>query len=248
MLSPIEKKELQGSIQRKFAKIFQNSQFKENLGLVQKADLSPVTEIDLFISEEVKKKLQGHPELSHYHFYSEEDQVSSAFPCAILDPIDGTRELVRGYPEVALSLALMSSPEEGWAWIYNPFTGFSLSSDDIFVPAPCRNSEIKIGLTSRSEWEKGLYINTPKKNMHVFPRGSIAFKLGLLAAGACDFVVTKRGKNIWDIAAGTLLCEKRGLFLYHQGKRIEKLDMLRLDGPLYWCHPEDQEQVLDFLS
>lgn len=249
MLSPIEKRELQEAIQRKFESIFKQSSFREQLGVVQKADLSPVTAIDLFISEQVKNLLKKHKELQGFHFYSEEDQESFAFPCAILDPIDGTRELVRGYPEAALSLALMTSSSEGWAWIYNPFTGFSLSSDDLFYPAPHSAQDIKTGLTSRSEWEKGLYTAKNAQGiLHVLPRGSIAFKLGLLAAGACDFVVTKRGKNIWDIAAGTLLCQKRGFFLYKDGKRIEKLEESRLDGPLYWCRPEDNQLILDFLS
>jgi len=249
MLSFIEKRELQRSIQLKFESIFKQEKFREQLEVVQKADFSPVTEIDLYISLQIKKCLKNHSDLSSFHFFSEEDPESFQFPCAILDPIDGTRELVRGYPEIALSLALMSSSSEGWAWIYNPFTGFSLSSDDLFYPAPHYADDIKVGLTSRSEWEKGLYadlkLNGP---VRVTPRGSIAFKLGLLAAGACDFVVTKRGKNIWDIAAGTLLCKERGFFLYKDGKKIEKLETSRLDGPLYWCRPEDNELILDFLS
>lgn len=248
MLSAIEKRELQESIKKKFISIFQGPGFKNNLGLVVKADQSPVTEIDLFISEEIKKKLKAHSDYAHYHFFSEEDQESFAFPCTVLDPIDGTRELVRGYPETAVSLALMKSPSEGWAWIYNPFTGFSLSSDELFCPAPQTAQDIKTGLTSRSEWEKGLYPQSIKGKLHVLPRGSIAFKLGLLAAGSCDFVVTKRGKNIWDIAAGTLLCAQRGIYLYQGKERLTELKDKRLNGPLYWCKPEDQELVLDFLS
>lgn len=250
MLGPIEKRELQEAIQRKFASIFQKTSFQEQLGIVQKSDSSPVTEIDLYISTQIKNLLKQHKEFKSYHFFSEEDQESFAFPCAILDPIDGTRELVRGYPETALSLALMNSSTEGWAWIYNPFTGFSISSDELFYPAPNSAPGIKVGLTSRSEWEKGLYAQSNYQGiLQISPRGSIAFKLGLLAAGACDFVVTKRGKNIWDIAAGTLLCKQRGILMYDKtGQHIERLEDNRFTGPLYWCRPEDRQLILNFLA
>jgi myo-inositol-1(or 4)-monophosphatase len=96
-----------------------------------------------------------------------------------------------------------------------------------------------LGLVSKSEWQKGLYKNIDESVVHLSPRGSIAYKLGLLAAGACDFIVSKKNKNIWDIAAGAILLEKRGFSFYERGIKIESLDKLEYFAPLLWCREDD---------
>ena len=54
--------------------------------------------------------------------------------------------------------------------------------------------------------------------------GSIAYKLGLLAAGACDVVISKRPKNVWDIAGGVLICHARGILSFSEGEPITRLN------------------------
>lgn len=210
--------------------------------LVQsKADKSLVTEIDLFVSELIKSKLLNNSRFGHYNFFSEEEFGELLFPSAILDPIDGTRELVLQRAECAVSLALMKNPmiddPENYGWIYNPFSGFSLDSSMQFINVTNKSSKKILGLVSRSEFEKG-YFDDYLENcgkIDLSPRGSIAFKLGLLAAGACDFVVSLSPKNIWDIAAGTILCAQRGFHLYQNGVKIKTLDQIRIEGVLLWC-------------
>ena len=206
-----------------------------------KADNSIVTEIDLFVSDLIKNKLQQHSRFQHFHFYSEEEFNELRFPAAILDPIDGTRELVMMRAECAVSLALMQSSRisdpGNYAWIYNPFSGFSLDSADQYINVTNKSSKKLLGLVSRSEFEKGHFdlLLDKNKKLDLTPRGSIAFKLGLLAASACDFVVSLSPKHIWDIAGGTILCAQRGISLYQNGKKIECLDEVQLNGILLWC-------------
>lgn len=69
-----------------------------------------MTEIDHFVSEIIKEELSAHQNYSNYQYFSEEDFHELRFPCAVVDPIDGTRELSVGRPECAVSLALMHSP------------------------------------------------------------------------------------------------------------------------------------------
>lgn len=211
-----------------------------NLKVDTKADKSFVTEIDLFVSELVKNKLMGHGRFAQYNFFSEEEFSNLEFPTAILDPIDGTRELVMQRAECAVSLAMMNSSHiydsQNYGWIYNPFTGFSIDSTVEFINVTNKSSKKILGLVSRSEFEKGHFDKFAKEGAKIdlSPRGSIAFKLGLLAAGGCDFVVSLSPKNIWDIAAGTILCAQRGFHLYQNGVRVENLNEVRLGGTLIW--------------
>ena len=218
-----------------------------------KDDKSFVTEIDLFVSNQLKMELSKHPYYSNYAFYSEEDYNDYTFPCAILDPIDGTRELVKGRPECVVSLALMNSSlisdPKNFAWLYNPFSGFSLDSSTPFVASQNKSSQKLLALISRSELHNGLYqkyLNHP--DFDISPRGSIAFKLGLLASGGCDFVVSLAPKNVWDIAAGTVLCEQRGIYFYQNGKRVFHFDHVKSDGVLIWATEELSEKVFNIFK
>lgn len=211
----------------------------ESLLLAHKEDQSIVTEIDHLVSKIIKKKLLNHKEYTTHTFFSEEDYDTLKFPSVILDPIDGTNELIKGRPECVVSLAIMNSNEvadpKNYGWLYNPFTGFSLDSNNIFYSHLNRSSQQTLGLVSRSEWRRGLFHNIKNKNIVVVPRGSIAFKLGLLASGACDFVVSSAPKNIWDIAAGTILLQQRGISFYCNNELITHLDQVRYDATLLWC-------------
>lgn len=214
-----------------------------------KSDNTIVTEIDLFVSTLLKEKLKNHPTFSNYNFFSEEEFDKLIFPSAILDPIDGTRELAKGRAECAVSLALMKTPElsdpSNYGWLYNPFSGFSLDSDIPFVPSNNKSIQKILGMVSRSEFEKGYFkdfINIDPK-IEITPRGSIAFKLGLLASGGCDFVLSLSPKNIWDIAAGSVLCAQRGIKMYQNGVEITRLDQIHIKGILLWA-PENIAQDL----
>ena len=204
-----------------------------DLQVKHKSDQSLVTIIDQKLSDFCKsnKASQG------FSFYSEEEHSTLQFPAMIVDPIDGTRELVAGRGECAVSVAWMSSPKlsDGFGVIYNPFTGFALTSADTPAWQAKPQTEKPLGLVSRSEWEKGLFTNS-KANLQ--PRGSIAFKLALLASGACDYVVSLKPKNIWDIAAGTVLCHQRGMEFWSEGKKITDLSEANYQAPLIWARPE----------
>lgn len=211
----------------------------DSLSLIHKEDRSIVTEIDHLVSKIIKEKLLGHKKYSGHTFFSEEDYDVLQFPSVILDPIDGTNELVKGRPECVVSLAIMHTnaiaDPQNYGWLYNPFTGFSLDSHNFFHSHLTRSSQQTLGLVSRSEWHKGFFHNIKNKNIVVVPRGSIAFKLGILACGACDFVVSSAPKNIWDIAAGTILLQQRGISFYCNRELVTHLDQVRYDATLLWC-------------
>jgi len=207
-----------------------------DLSIKEKTPGDPVTVIDLAISEDVKKiSLENN-----WHFYSEEEPRDWELPLIIIDPIDGTRELIERRPECAVSIALIKTwdftSEENEGWLFNPFTSETFTEET-------NQERVKqdklLGYVSRSETKHGLFKNLNHPQIEIKDVGSIAYKLGLLASGKIDFVVSLRPKNVWDIAAGTILCEKMGLELYSQGKRITKITHELYRPPLLWCKPED---------
>jgi myo-inositol-1(or 4)-monophosphatase len=234
MINLLQRNNVKKALQEKLLELKSKGGFRPTVSF--KADHSIVTEIDHLVSELIKA--ESNPKDC---FYSEEDFDHLTFPAVILDPIDGTIEFAAGKPECALSYAYMKSPRliDGEAWIYNPFTGFEITSEGEFVTPTTFHQEKRLGLVSKTEWQKGLYKNIDESAVSISPRGSIAFKLGLLACGACDFIVSKKNKNIWDIAAGSILLEKRGFSFYERGIKLERLDKLEYLAPLIWCREED---------
>lgn len=214
--------------------------------ITKKSDHSPVTEIDLLISTKIKNLKSASKVLASHHFFSEEDQESFGFPSIILDPIDGTRELVTGVNECAISLAILENEKfAGFSWIYNPFNHFEISSGrekKMITPNDYAGRPL-LGFLSRSEWKDGFGKN--HSNDIVFkPVGSIAYKLALCAGGAADFVFSFRPKNIWDIAAGTMLLRERGFVLYERGIPVELVENRRYMPPLLWTLPENYDRII----
>lgn len=213
--------------------------------VTEKTPGDPVTMIDLAISQNVKQICDSEG----LNFYSEEETRDWKLPLIIIDPIDGTRELIERRPECAVSIALIknwdftSSENEGW--IFNPFT------EETFTEKTNQSKTLadkQIGYVSRSEWKAGLFNNIHDKRIELKAVGSIAYKLALLSAGKIDFVVSLKPKNIWDIAAGTILCEKLGLEFYSEGKRVTKITKELYLPPLLWCKPTSFSSLSEVFS
>ena len=201
--------------------------------IYQKDDGSPVTDLDLKLSKYFEELVQTH--FPDYNFYSEENFSVWKFPLLSLDPLDGTKEYIEGNGEWAISIGLfLNSQFDGEGWIYNP------SSGKVFDSPKLRSFISKskyVGEVSRSEWKSGLFTDNESSKFSVRPVGSIAYKLGRLSQMESDFVVSLRAKNIWDIAGGTLLCQKAGLRFYSQGKEVTSVEPI-YHAPLIWCHEE----------
>jgi myo-inositol-1(or 4)-monophosphatase len=207
------------------------------LDIELKSDRSLVTEADLEISKIIEKCKKTH--LNKVCFYSEENFNELNFPALIVDPIDGTKEFSMAIGECAVSIAYVNSSDisdpKNHAWLYNPFTGFELETGMKFIEGSRNYFEKDFScLVSRTEWSKGVYNNVKLEKTIISPRGSIAYKLGLLASGGCDFVYSHNPKNIWDIAAGSILCFQRGIKFFNKGCEITDLGFSKIEGQSYW--------------
>ncbi len=137
----------------------------------------------------------------------------------VVDPLDGTQEFVDGVPEFCVSVAMVEKCRPVAGGIYNPATDeMFLGSTRTGVTYNGRTAQASLRpgldgavvLASRSEFRRGdwkIFSNAP---FEIRPKGSVAYKLALVAAGLADATLTLFPKNEWDVAAGIALVESAG--------------------------------------
>jgi len=142
----------------------------------------------------------------------------------VVDPLDGTREFVDGVPEWCLSVGLVEdgipvaggilSPPTGLLVVGSEETGLLVNGEPI-RPALRRTLQGAVILASRSEWKRGEWERFQGAPFTVKPCGSVAFKLGQVAAGLADGTWTLVPKHEWDVAGGAALMRAAGGTLLH---------------------------------
>lgn len=137
----------------------------------------------------------------------------------VVDPLDGTREFVQGIPEFCVSIAMVENGIPVAGGICNPATDeLILGSRDTGVtyngklsqPSQRKDLHGALVLASRSEVKRGEWKQFESAEFNIRPMGSVAYKLGLVAAGRADLTFTLVPKNEWDVAAGAALVESAG--------------------------------------
>ncbi|HKK92085.1 MAG TPA: 3'(2'),5'-bisphosphate nucleotidase CysQ [Longimicrobiales bacterium] len=142
----------------------------------------------------------------------------------IVDPIDGTREFVEGIPEWCISIGLVERGRPVVGGILNPATdqlvlgavghGVTLNGTPV-DPDTSASLEGARVLASRSEVRRGEWDRYAGAGFEVVPCGSVAYKLGQVAAGLAEATWTLVPKHEWDVAGGAALIRAAGLHLSH---------------------------------
>lgn len=190
---------------------------KKGITATYKENQSPLTEADLLANEILRKNLLGH--FPNDGWLSEETIDDPARLSAkrvwIIDPIDGTKEFVRGIPEYAISVALVEMGIPVLSAIYNPATRelfHAVKNQGAWFNQQamhCKehaDQQLSI-LASRTELSEGKWDDF-KRQHHIIEKGSIAYKLALIARGDADATFSLTPKSEWDIAAGILLVQE----------------------------------------
>ena len=185
----------------------------------RKSGGDPVTEADTQV-DTILRRLLPRPEEG---WLSEEttDDLSrlERRRVWVVDPLDGTREFVEGIPEWSVSIGLVVDGEPVAGGICNPATGeLILGARGVGVtlngrPACVSAREKLAGATvvaSRSEVKRGEWQGYRDGAFEMRPTGSVAYKLGLVAAGLVDATWTLTPKHEWDVAAGVALVRAAG--------------------------------------
>ncbi len=142
----------------------------------------------------------------------------------VVDPIDGTREFVAGVPEWCVSVGLVEKGEPVAGGLYNPQTrqlfvgsletGVTLNDEPVTVARRGTLEGARV-LASRSEVKRGEWSRFDGAGFQSVPCGSVAYKLGLVAAGLADATWTLVPKSEWDVAAGVALVRAAGGVCVH---------------------------------
>lgn len=185
-----------------------------------------VTKVDTSVQHLLQKELDHlYPEIQ---FMGEEDHMQNvdfSKPVWILDPIDGTTNLIYGYRHSAVSLGCYADGHIGAAVIYNPFSnetfhavrgeGAFLNGKPISVTDSrhLKDSLVSIGT---SPYNKELAPDNFKVFQAVYENtldirrsGSAALDLAYVACGRLDGYF-ERNLKPWDFAAGALIVEEAG--------------------------------------
>ena len=85
--------------------------FRGNFGVSYKADASPVTEVDIAAEKAIRGLLaERFPDHGFYGVETGQADIESDY-LWLVDPIDGTKAFVRGYPVFSVQIALMHKGE-----------------------------------------------------------------------------------------------------------------------------------------
>lgn len=210
-------------------------------------DLGPLTEMDELMDAHLYRVL--------HEAYPEDGWISEESPREsgngrywIIDPIDGTRELVEGVPEWAVSVGLWQDNRPLCGWLYNPPTdrlwaggpglGVTVNGEPVGVRKAAERADLVVGV-SRTDLKKG---RVPETDPPAEGIGSIAYKLGLVAGGELDATVSVTPKNIWDVAGGIPLVLGAGgaVVRLEDGAPIDRVEEIhaKVERGLVAAHPD----------
>ncbi len=180
----------------------------------EKTPGSPVCEVDLDVDRMLRARLDG---LLPDAGWLSEETVDSAERLArrriwVVDPIDGTRDYIRGREGWAVSVALvedgevvlgvLDAPARAERW--SATRGGGASRNGIVLRAGGRTDLAGARVPTDA---------LPKIDRHlaiVHKPNSIALRMAMVAADEADLVATLRWGNEWDIAAAALIAAEAG--------------------------------------
>lgn len=207
--------------------------FRTEHDVVHKSPDQPLTEADLEADAVLARVLRGAcPE---YGWLSEEtvdrpDRLG-ARRVWIVDPIDGTRSYIEGYPEFAISVGLVDAGRAVVGVVYNP------ARSEMYMAVRGAGARVVKGMDGMDVgvWDRGERLRVRRESVEgqavmlasrseiaagefdpfddewvVEPVGSTTYKLARLAAGAGDVYLSRRPRHEWDVCAGALLVEEAG--------------------------------------
>ena len=177
----------------------------------------------------------------------------------VVDPLDGTKEFIEGVPNFVVSVALVEKGEPIVGVLYNPVTKETFTAakgEGAFLngePIICSTKENLVDmviLNSRSETRRGLWKPFDGTFGELKEVGSVAYKLGLTAAGKADIFASLRPKNEWDICAGNCIINEAGgkLIDLDGNPRQYNLEKTLIEPGLIAGHVEAVDKTFEVLK
>lgn len=206
--------------------IARSAEHVDGLTVTSKSHNDFVSEVDRRAEQEIINII--HKAYPHHAIMAEESgehQAGSDTYQWIIDPLDGTTNFLHGFPQYAVSIALMVKGQLDQAVVYDPV------SQDLYTASRGGGAQLnnrRIRVARRTELEGTLigtgfpfrrpdlldpYLDTFRamapKVADIRRAGSAALDLAYVAAGRLDGF-WEFGLSPWDMAAGALLIQEAG--------------------------------------
>lgn len=199
---------------------------EQALEITEKGLANFVTAVDTHVQEFMREELAKlDPEIQFMGEEQDNAAIDFTKPVWILDPVDGTSNLIHDFQNSAISLALYADGELKMGIIYHLFTneifyaekgkGAFLNGKQIHVSdiTDLKRSLVSIGTSPYRkdlaeegfEMYKKIFINCED----IRRIGSAAIELAYVAAGRIETYFEMR-LSPWDFAAGILIIEEAG--------------------------------------
>lgn len=180
----------------------------------EKTPGSPVCEVDLDVDRFLHARLLAL--LPEAGWLSEETADSAdrlgRDQVWVVDPIDGTRDYIRGRAGWAVSVALvergrvalavLDAPARAESWRAAAGEGATRNGVPLRASRRAELARARVPSDALPKADRDL---TP-----VFKPNSIALRMAMVAADEADLVATLRWGNEWDVAAAALIAEEAG--------------------------------------
>ena len=229
--------------------------YQHNAKVTIKADKSPVTEADVACEHAIKKIIEAR--FPDHGFYGEETGKSrlDADSLWLVDPIDGTKAFVRGYPMFSTQIALLRAGEFVLGVSSAPVYG-ELAYAERGSGAWLNGQPIRVDPTARSVEAATISVGN-MKSLALGPQWSAYGRMiarahrirgygdflhyHLLASGMID-VVIETDIVIFDVAACVALVNEAGgrcTQLDGAPLTVESTSILATNGPMHDVVLED---------
>ncbi|MBP6892445.1 inositol monophosphatase [Candidatus Babeliales bacterium] len=226
------------------------SHFRKNMTVFYKKDLSIVTDVDLAVQQilidGLIKALPGSG------YLAEEGKISHIQEFTwVIDPIDGTKNFVRGLPYFCINVALMHASKVIAAVTYQPVTdewfcaqkglGAFLNGQPLKLSDEWRQTGALV-VVADAIARNNNFLNQVKASLKIVDNGvrfringAVALDLAYIASGMFDVVIFQ---NLawWDVAAGILLVQEAGGWVsQHDGLMLDQQSKTLIAGDPQLC-------------
>ena len=227
-------------IVKEASNLFADREAAEHTTVKGKADF--VTEVDVAVQNYIQERLEKlYPQIQFLSEEKNNEDVDKNGLVWVLDPVDGTTNLIHDYKASVISLALMEHGEPMMGIVYNPY------SKEMFTAKAgegcfCNGKRVKVSSASKMEecliaiGTSPYYKEMAKKNFMAFEKlfcdcqdirrtGSAALDLAYVASGRIEGYF-ERSLKIWDFAAGMLLVKEAGGVVQNYQGEAAKMEMV----------------------
>jgi 3'-phosphoadenosine 5'-phosphosulfate (PAPS) 3'-phosphatase len=204
----------------------------------------PVTEADHAADDVLRRELLAL--IPGAHWLSEESaQIGPLIhgePTWVVDPLDGTREFLRGLPEYGVSVGLFAADRLVLGAVGLPPSEEVLSGlldgersevrrDGVRLDRLRADAEVRRVVISRADYEwRHLQRQLPYE---VYGCGSSAVKLAHVVEGRASVYFSTGPRSVWDVAGGAALLEAAGGALMQFNGRPLRLSPQRVGIPAF---------------